>query len=62
MTTIKTAPSITPMKSDVGVCEMVLADDLRESDTEPGDDEHEEGSDQDQEHGIGPLPTWVAVG
>ncbi len=40
-----------PDEDDVGIGELVLADDPRGPDAEPGDDEDENGSDQYEEHG-----------
>ena len=59
-TTTIMAASMTPMKSKTGAGQLVLADDPGVPDAEPGDHEDEHGSDQHQEHGREPLPTWVA--
>ena len=37
-------------EDEVGIGEVVLADDPRHPDAQAGDDQHEDGPDQDQEH------------
>ena len=48
-----------PDEDDVGIGELVLADDPGGPDAEAGDDEDENGSDQHEKHGEGPLPDLV---
>ena len=50
-TTTSTATSMIPMKTMIGVGELVLPDDPGRPDAEPGDHDDEDGPDQYEEHG-----------
>ena len=56
-TTTTTAAIMTPTKTTYGLASWFSPTICASPDAQAGDDQHEDGPDQDQEHGKRPLPT-----